>query len=771
MPDYDFRALSPIDFEILVRDLLQKHLRITLESFRSGTDRGIDLRYSRGPGNDLIVQCKHWPDSTFPSLLKKLEKNEMHKVRTLRPQRYILATSINLTPLRKEKIAALFAPLVKSTCDIYGRAELNNLLTQYPEVEKNTFKLWFTSTNVFEQMLDRKHNTLSRETLTKIQRDAQVYVENGSFGEALKVLDRKHVCLIVGVPGIGKTMLAQMLLLHYYSLGYDIIKIEGDVSEAHDVDYEKRRRIFYYDDFLGQASIADKLNKNEDQKLLDFISAIQRSSISKFLLTTREYILNQAKLVYEKIDRTHFDSQTCIVDLAKYTRLNRAQILYNHLYFSKLPETFRVALLSDRAYLRIIDHPNYNPRLIEHLTDPARLAGIGPRDYIAHFNASLDNPEELWRHPFESQLSEAARDVLLVLLSLPSEVFVDDLRTAFCSYQNAIDAQPDSKLTRMFRRALKEIEGTFITSTLSEGKIVIEFFNPSIRDFLQVYLASSPEQLRTLIRSVVAFDQLHWIWEHRDRNGSQPFRSHIQKHAKHEFVRALRLIFVLSVYGLHNRAGYNGQTYKTWDEVSFERRASFVLSVVTELQEESTKRIWDQTQQHLHDRLNNKACDREDLIGLLCDIREAKLLSNERFEDLLKSTKQFLSVEFHWLSDYQNLIRFMTEFPDVFSAEEKSELAAQFPVFARQHVLSDLIIDDPDDYRTCAEEVKEIGTAFGVDVTELVSEIESCADYEESTVPPEREQSSYHRQPSLEWCSDTEIDSLFSELKTDVFVP
>ena len=106
------------------------------------------------------------------------------------------------------------------------------------------------------------------------------------------------------------------------------------------------------------------------------------------------------------------------------------------------------------------------------------------------------------------------------------------------------------------------------------------------------------------------------------------------------------------------------------------------------------------------------------------------------------------------------------------SAEETSELAARFPVFARQHVLSDLLIDNPDDYRTCAEEVKEIGTAFGVDVTELVSEIESCADYyEKSTVPPEREQSSYHRQPSLEWCSDTEIDSLFSELKTDVFVP
>lgn len=236
-------------------------------------------------------------------------------------------------------------------------------------------------------------------------------------------------------------------------------------------------------------------------------------------------------MVYEKIDRTRFDSQTCIVDLAKYTRLNRAQILYNHLYFSNLPETFRDALLLDRAYLKIIDHPNYNPRLIEHLTDTARLAGIGPRDYTGHFNASLDNPEELWRHPFESQLSEAAREVLLVLLSLPSEVFIDDFRTAFYSYRRVVDEQSDSKLNTIFRRALKEIEGTFITSSVSDGKVVIEFFNPSIRDFLQVYLTSNPDQFRTLIRSVVAFDQLRWFWEHRDRTGLQPFRAQIKEHA------------------------------------------------------------------------------------------------------------------------------------------------------------------------------------------------------------------------------------------------
>jgi len=68
MPQYDFRSLSPIDFEILARDLLQKQLKLTLESFKAGRDSGIDFRYARAKG-DLIVQCKHYAESTYATLL------------------------------------------------------------------------------------------------------------------------------------------------------------------------------------------------------------------------------------------------------------------------------------------------------------------------------------------------------------------------------------------------------------------------------------------------------------------------------------------------------------------------------------------------------------------------------------------------------------------------------------------------------------------------------------------------------------------------------
>jgi hypothetical protein len=73
MPSYDFKQLSHHDFEELTRDLLQKEWRIRLESFKSGRDEGIDLRYSTNKKADLIVQCKHFIGSGFAKLVRHLK--------------------------------------------------------------------------------------------------------------------------------------------------------------------------------------------------------------------------------------------------------------------------------------------------------------------------------------------------------------------------------------------------------------------------------------------------------------------------------------------------------------------------------------------------------------------------------------------------------------------------------------------------------------------------------------------------------------------------
>jgi hypothetical protein len=562
MPDYDFRSLSPIDFEILIRDLLQEDLGIRLESFKSGKDKGIDFRYCPSTDNSLIIQCKHYIESSFDTLFNQLRKHEVLKVRELNPQRYILAVSMGLTPYQKEKIHSLFNPYIASMADILGRKDLNNLLGIFPKIERRTFKLWLTSMSIFEDILHSKVKNVSRDALEKIRAHARHYVQNESFKEALKILDKHHFCIIAGIPGIGKTILAEMLCLYFIDQGYEMVSISTDISEAWSLDHVDPKRIYYYDDFLGQTSLADKLNKNEDQKLLDFIYTIRQSKTSKLILTTREYILNQARLIYEKIAREKFDGETCVIDLSKYSRLNRAKILFNHIYFSELPKAYKQTLLNGKNYIRIIDHKNYNPRIIDLMTQPSRLYHIEPNDYFNAFQANLENPLEIWRHAFEEQLSRESRNLLLTMVTMPREVFMEDLREAFINFHQKQAEKYHFEIAVFdFFHALKELEGTFINNEKSRKRTVIRFHNPSIQDYLEHHILDNEIIVQDLIISLVFYDQVKKLWYFgKSDSESMLLRSVINNNLT-LFIDTLMRVFKSRTCELINYIG-DGQAYK-----------------------------------------------------------------------------------------------------------------------------------------------------------------------------------------------------------------
>jgi len=221
MPDYDFKVLSPIDFEILTQALLQKELKLRLEAFKAGADQGVDLRFARNKRHDLIVQCKHYASSSIGSLRRSMV-HEIPKLWRLRPERYLLVTSLPLSLQNKENLMHLCAPFIRRTSDIYGREDINNLLSRHKSIERQTFKLWFSSTNVFEEILEKKVKHISRDALQAIREKAKYFVQNPSFEKALRILKNRHVCIIAGIPGIGKTTLAEMLLLHFIELEYEL---------------------------------------------------------------------------------------------------------------------------------------------------------------------------------------------------------------------------------------------------------------------------------------------------------------------------------------------------------------------------------------------------------------------------------------------------------------------------------------------------------------------------------------------------------------------
>lgn len=503
MPTYTFTSLSSHEFELLVRDLLQKEMGATLESFKIGRDKGIDLRYTRDEGSTLIIQCKHYAASNVATLKRHLRTDEAPKVQRLKPNRYILVTSLGLSPQDKEDILSIFLPYCTSTSDVYGRDDLNNLLGKFPQIETQHYKLWLSSTNVLDKLLHSATVNRTRVELQGAHARLKYYVQNKSYFRAKGILDQHHYCIIAGVPGIGKTTLAEVLFIDYVNQGFEPVRVYSSIEEAFELLKPETPQVFYFDDFLGSTTFNETtMERNEDKQLLAFLQNANKSAgEKKFILTTRDYILQQARLSLESLRSADLNPRRCTIEISSYTRFNRAEILYNHIYFSSLSKKHMLDLLKDRRYITIVDHDNYSPRVIQWMTQMERWRPEEAQDFAVAFLEALDNPHDLWQHAFERHLSTAARSLLLVLVSLPERVHFDDLKSAFLGFHKQMcrEHRLESRPTD-FRDALDELEGTFIILNRWDSKtLVVQFHNPSVRDFLTVYLEADSDSILVLM--------------------------------------------------------------------------------------------------------------------------------------------------------------------------------------------------------------------------------------------------------------------------------
>ena len=490
MSKYDFGSLSDIEFEDLTQDLLQSELNVPLESFKCGKDGGVDLRFCEDKEEILIVQCKHY-QSGYKSLYNSLKK-ELPKVKKLNPKRYLLATSTRLSRENKKQILELFSGYIKRQKDIYGCEDLNRIIRKNKDIEKNHFKLWFSSVNILEKILHNNINNRSQDRIEQIQYKIKKYVENKSFGKAEKILDETNYVIISGSPGIGKSTLAEFIIWHYLAKDFEFIEISSDIEEAWTMlKPDSEKQVFYYDDFLGKTNFNISLtSKNEDKRLIQFIEKVQKSKNKKFLLTTREYIYKKAKSELEYLDS--YPLKKCIIPLSDYTNTIKAKILYNHLYFSDIPYSYIKELLANNNYLTIINHKNYNPRIIEYSTTLSRLNDVNPNEYYSKFIADLQYPKDIWNHIY-NKINNVSKAILLSIITGRYYIQMEKLYKYSESFYRNISKKELTKTE--FKSALKVLEGDFISiSKTWDESLSVSLINPSLQDFLEGVIKKENEQ-------------------------------------------------------------------------------------------------------------------------------------------------------------------------------------------------------------------------------------------------------------------------------------
>ncbi|WP_126961739.1 restriction endonuclease [Xanthomonas arboricola] len=508
--NYEFKNLSFADFEDLVRDLIGKEEGIRFEAFCAGPDGGIDGRHAKASG-EIILQAKHYESSPFTKLTAAM-KRERLSINKLNSIRYILATSCKFTPAGKDKLASIIGPSLKSEADIFGPEDINGLLRKYPDILKSHIKLWLSGAGVMERVVRAAAHTFAAFTKEDIEQKVRIYAANPSFDESLSKLEEHRLLIISGPPGVGKTTLAEMLCYTFLNEQWDLIPIRS-LDDGFASINDSKKQIFLFDDFLGKVALDRKALAHKDSDLARFMSRVRRSPNARFILTTRAYIFEEARRVSEHLGDQRLDVTKYVLDVGIYTRRIKSRILYNHLLVLETPRAHIQALLENNEIAEIVDHKNYNPRIIESMTDAFRVNGIEAAKYPAAFIDALNNPAQIWDKAFRVHIDHRCRHLLIAMFFLSEYgTSLSTLRSSFETLHTEM-----SKAYRLahgpkdFEEALRILEGSFV-NIVDIGRPTVSFLNPSLKDYLSTYLLDV-DLLFRIVPTAASIDWLSSLWD------------------------------------------------------------------------------------------------------------------------------------------------------------------------------------------------------------------------------------------------------------------
>lgn len=201
-----------------------------------------------------------------------------------------------------------------------------------------------------------------------------------------------------------------------------------------------------------------------------------------------------------------------LLDINNLSEEEKARILYNHMYFSQLPEAYFQEIRRDGRYRKIVHHRNFNPRIVEYVCSPGKYQRVPPEEFFQLFLHHLDNPREIWVDEYDNRLQPVDRILLQTIYSLTATTAdLELVRRCFNRRISTISSV--DKMINQFEHSLERLSGGFVRILDNRGKKELSMRNPSVNVFLDSRLIPDSCERTELLSSICSVNQLRLLPE------------------------------------------------------------------------------------------------------------------------------------------------------------------------------------------------------------------------------------------------------------------
>ena len=511
-------ALDEESFECFANDLCSGIFGKEIHGFSRGRDGGIDGTDDiKNPS--IIIQAKRWTlykTTAYKAICSEIEKIEktIDDMQWKEPIRYVVVTSAGLSPSVQADLRKDYGNLLWDDNCLLDAAKINQYASD-PSLQGIYRKYKLIDSNLAVFLRKDRMNSLPSDYLDF---DPRYFVETDFFDKAFNIVMNKHILVIHGNPGVGKTTLCKMLG-HVFA---NRCISKSDKSERATVvwrspdemsgivrDYDANFRnsdnvvsdkLFFVviDDFLGSNSLTTDSSQMQNlNRLLNRVRTYQNLFI---VLNSRTQILETAKDEFQDFFanlQRGYNSVIDMLDMSDYTRIDKAKLLRMNLErefsystsqeqktfvtnYEYLREPYSIAenkrLINQKVYNKIIDHRNFNPRLIEYISQEfKKIKYNNPIGLLKFLQQTLDYPARIY-DPLFNKMSADEKWILRCLYTFNEQTIpVNELIAAI---------EPFVSRTFDPMAALRKLEHSWIRFEKENlGESRVGFLNPGIRDY------------------------------------------------------------------------------------------------------------------------------------------------------------------------------------------------------------------------------------------------------------------------------------------------